>query len=161
MKEQNQQGFTLIELMIVVAIIGILAAMAVPNFLTYQTKSKQSEAKISLGAIATSAITYHSEITGGPTYVAASIGQIGYAITGTPRYTFWYDIGGTATRFPGGRAVVASGGCDPTAVPAGAVASTSGFTTVAHGQIDSDATCDLWTINDLRVLTNITNDVTD
>ncbi|MBI2370572.1 MAG: prepilin-type N-terminal cleavage/methylation domain-containing protein, partial [Deltaproteobacteria bacterium] len=46
----NRQGFTLIELMIVVAIIGILAAIAIPNFLRFQAKSKQSEAKTNLAA---------------------------------------------------------------------------------------------------------------
>src|ERR1044072_1317394 len=46
-----QKGFTLIELMIVVAIIGILAAIAIPNFVRFQAKSKQSEAKANLKAI--------------------------------------------------------------------------------------------------------------
>jgi len=41
----NRKGFTLIELMIVVVIIGILAALAIPRFMQATTKSKQSEAK--------------------------------------------------------------------------------------------------------------------
>ncbi len=58
---KKQGGFTLIELMIVVAIIGILAAIAIPNFLQYQMKSRQSEAKTNLMAIKTSDVSWQSE----------------------------------------------------------------------------------------------------
>jgi len=58
---RNTKGFTLIELMIVVAIIGILAAIAIPNFLQYQMKSRQSEAKTNLGAIRTSELSFSGE----------------------------------------------------------------------------------------------------
>ena len=58
---RKSKGFTLIELMIVVAIIGILAAIAIPNFLTYQLKSRQSEAKVNLNAIKTSEIAFQAE----------------------------------------------------------------------------------------------------
>ncbi len=50
LKLRDQSGFTLVELMIVVAIIGVLSAVAVPNFKKYQAKAKTSEAKVQLAA---------------------------------------------------------------------------------------------------------------
>jgi len=80
---KKDKGFTLIELMIVVAIIGILAAIAIPNFLRYQAKTKQSEAKTNLGAIFTSEVTYFGEED---TY--SGIAAIGWAPEGSTRYAY-------------------------------------------------------------------------
>jgi type IV pilus assembly protein PilA len=65
-----RKGFTLIELMIVVAIIGILAAIAIPNFLRFQLKSKTSEGKVNLAAIRTAEESYLAEFG---TYVSAIV----------------------------------------------------------------------------------------
>lgn len=55
------RGFTLIELMIVVAIIGILAAIAIPNFLKFQCRAKQSEAKGQLKSLLVAEESYRAE----------------------------------------------------------------------------------------------------
>lgn len=62
---KRSKGFTLIELMIVIAIIGILAAIAIPQFVTYRQKGYNTQAKAELKGFYTACQAYfadHSEI---------------------------------------------------------------------------------------------------
>ena len=57
----SKRGFSLVELMIVVAVLGILAAIAIPNFQRFQARSRQTEAKAGLSAIHTAEHAFHAE----------------------------------------------------------------------------------------------------
>jgi type IV pilus assembly protein PilA len=60
-RSDGQRGFTLIELMLVVGIIGAIAAIAVPNFITYQARSRRSEAFTNLAAMASAQKAFQAE----------------------------------------------------------------------------------------------------
>ena len=94
MIKRNQKGFTLIELMIVIAIIGILAAIAIPNFIEYRNKSYCSRAESDANSIASALADYFSI----PTHTALPSGDAAAAplnvkMSGTNTGT----VGGTVT----------------------------------------------------------------
>lgn len=160
----KSSGFTLIELMIVVGIIGILVAIAAPNFSRYQSKSRQSEAKIALAALYGSERSFYSEYSS----FAGSMDAIGYAPEGARRY---YTVGFSAahaTTITGYSGQLTNGfwveSLNPftctteltqTSLPAQLTGDAQTFTIGAVGCIrNGAANSDQWNMNELKALRN-------
>ena len=134
--KKRVKGFTLIELMIVVVIIGILAALAMPRFMTSSTKSKQSEAKQYLKEIYTMQRTYLMEHE---TYA------LNGAIADSTNRMAFINI------------------CVEIMLPArysySMVSTPATFTCTATANLDDDVAIDTWVIDDSGQLRNTVNDV--
>lgn len=90
MGTKGQAGFSLVELMVVVAIIGVLAMMAVPRVNSFIAKSRQSEAKVNLSSFYTFNKNFYVEFQG----YTNSFEAMGFSPEGQLRYNI--GIGGTA-----------------------------------------------------------------
>jgi prepilin-type N-terminal cleavage/methylation domain-containing protein len=167
MKRPNK-GFTLIELMIVVAILGILGAIAIPNFIKFQARAKQSEAKANLKASFTAIKAFYQE----KDRYSSIVTEIGFVPERNNRFAYFLngttpvlsDRTGSVETYPVGSngigvdvfkgyAVVAyqKSACTGTGVPdattwndtAGAVQ----WTVFAVGNVDGDLDLDHWSIS--------------
>jgi prepilin-type N-terminal cleavage/methylation domain-containing protein len=135
---KNSAGFTLIELMIVVVIIGILAALATPRFMAASTKTKQSEAKLILKQIYVNERTFRHEGGSNAYYIPAGTASaatpnafnlISIELAPSARYSFTVEAVG------------------------------NGFLATARGNIDDDVALDTWTIDDAGNLECTCDDV--
>jgi type IV pilus assembly protein PilA len=130
---KSNKGFTLIELMIVVAIIGILAAIAIPNFLRFQLKAKSAEGKVNIAAIRTAEESYLAEFG---VYVA---GTASPATAATTSKVVFLDAGGFNTLGwgPEGQVFFQYGVEIDSAQP-------SAYTISAQADIDGDGVKQTW-----------------
>lgn len=182
LKKKNQTGFSLIELMIVVVIIGILSTIAVPQYQNFQKKAKQSEAKANLGGLYTTLRTFQAEWN----QFYGDFRALGFDMAGNLQY----NVGFSASHVNGPpnhpdpkfrnlpsvqhnatqrckAAITTDCKMDPYAAKYNVIgtkisaigAANQQFTAGAIGNIDNDATVDNWTIDEAKFLNNLSNDI--
>jgi type IV pilus assembly protein PilA len=182
----SQGGFSLVELMVVVAIIGVLASIAVPAVNKYIAKARQSEAKTNLSSLYTSEKAFYAEYTTYDSRFAA----IGYSPEGQLRYNIGFGAAGmTATGANGFNTPAASisasfttvsycgtggsitngctilnganGAANTIAILAANITTATNFTAGAAAIIHASgpATGDVWSMSDTKVLTNTGNGI--
>jgi len=91
MRGMNQQGFTLVEVMIVVVIIGIIASIAIPKFTQLINRAKVSEAKTILGQIINLEIAYFYQNSIYFDFDDVDVPEIGYEIPTNAKFTYSFD----------------------------------------------------------------------
>lgn len=175
MQRFNKKGFTLIELMVVVGIIGVIALIAVPNFNRFQAKAKQANAKTELASMYGMQKAFFTEFS----QYHSNLWLIGYTPDGYPPHSskagcpsdasnittgpVRYYKSGSSTNDFGVISGIGSITCTDVIAYAASGAdhtltstmSTSAFTLQSMGTVTSGLT-DVWTINDSKKLENAT-----
>lgn len=177
---KTKKGFTLVELMIVVAIIGILAAIAIPNFIKFQARSKQSEAKTNLKGLFQAMKSYYAERDGyGQNFQSVGFipergNRYAYTLATTGTYqtrsstatgtetepigiqvdTYKYAGAASAPAPASTNITVALDGAATSAACPGVATGTNGaFCGMATGTVDNDTDFDQWAVGGSETLT--------
>ena len=140
-REKLSRGFTLVELMVVVAIIGVLASVAIPSFINYQLTAKRAEAFANLGSLAKSQKSYFAEYNNFVPVAAEPGFTLGVAPTTikrdkTPLNAAFGEVGWV----PDGNVFFDYDTATPVDPLTGTCTCTEGcFTASAYGNLDGDA----------------------
>jgi prepilin-type N-terminal cleavage/methylation domain-containing protein len=155
MKRINQ-GFTIIELMIVVAIVGFLSMISVPSFLRFLSKAKRAEAYMNLGSLYVAQKTHWAEHGAYSSMLSGKDGvgwkPEGYSGGGSKEkfnYTYGFNQGQEGQHFFTGKLGASQASLGSTK------ADQSEFIIAASGDIDGDGVDDLLTVNqhnDIRII---------
>ncbi|MDG0817771.1 type IV pilin protein [Bdellovibrio svalbardensis] len=100
----SQRGFSLVELMVVVAIIGVLASIAIPSINRYIAKARQTEAKTNLSTLYTSEKAFFAEYN----VYDSRFGAVGYIPEGNLRYNVGFSGVGTQAGIANGYSTIPS-----------------------------------------------------
>jgi len=140
-RNRRSRGFTLIELMIVVAIIGVLASIAIPSFVNYQLTSKRAEAFANLSALAKAQKSYFAEFNTFVGVLAEPLGGLGVPPTTVKRDKTPIDVAFAAVGWtPDGDVFFDYDTATPNQPGFGNCTCTEGcFTAAAYGDLDGDS----------------------
>ncbi|MGH1467698.1 MAG: type IV pilin protein [Bdellovibrionales bacterium] len=172
---RNQKGFSLIEIVIVMMIIGVLAGVGVPQYTKMKKKAQQSEVKALLSVMYSAQSTFYGEWT----QYYGDFNAVGFQVNGDLSYHFGFQEPGVAgpLAHPGAQYngkppttkdtnafCATSGECNISKtgtlrLVSGTIANTKTYSFGGAADLDADVTLDEWTIDQGKNYTQVSDDI--